>query len=62
VIAQRFRYFIKKKVPLTTDKDFRKGRYAGLKNDLLPNVQNTKGIDIKTFDQNRLNSAIRLSV
>ena len=58
VFAQRLRYFIKTRIPLATDKDFTKGWYAGLQNELFLNVQNKENINNKTFDQNRLNGAL----
>lgn len=58
VFAQRFRYYIKAQVPLATDKEFTKGWYVGLQNELFLNVQNKEKINNDFFDQNRLYGAL----
>lgn len=53
--VQRFRYFIRAVVPFTQSpkKDFLKGSYFALQNEIFVNIGNVSVVNGKFFDQNR---------
>lgn len=57
--AQRFRYFFRFLVPLEKDvKDFEKGMFVALQNEIFLNLQNKKQLNNSVFDQNRAYAAV----
>lgn len=54
VYANRFRYFIRNILPLTSETSFQKGVFAALQNEVFVNFGNTSNVNGKFFDQNRL--------
>lgn len=54
VYANRFRYFIRNILPLTSEASFQKGVFAALQNEVFVNFGNTSNVNGKFFDQNRL--------
>lgn len=58
VNAGRLRYFARSIVPLTRDKNFFRGYFAALQNEVFINIGNRAAVNGKYFDQNRLYLAI----
>ena len=52
--ANRFRYFTRNVIPLSHQKTFSKGLFAGIQDELFFNIGNAAAVNGKTFDQNRL--------
>lgn len=52
--ANRFRYFIRNIIPLQNGKDFKKGVFGAIQNEVFLNFGNKSAVNGKTFDQNRL--------
>jgi len=59
--ASRFRYFTRNIIPFAR-KDFHKGVFAAVQNELFLNFGNTQTVNGKTFDQNRLYLALGYKV
>lgn len=57
VFAQRFRYFVRGVVPLSTQAPFTQGTFVALQNEAFANVQNKDKINKHVFDQNRAYAA-----
>jgi hypothetical protein len=55
--ASRFRYFIRNILPLQKQAAFTKGAFVALQNEVFINFGNTKNLNGKIFDQNRLYGA-----
>lgn len=53
VFANRFRYFVRTMLPLTTNKPFQKGWFGALQNEVFLNIGDKSSVNGKTFDQNR---------
>lgn len=53
LFSQRFRSLLSFQIPLFANKDFSKGLYTGLQNELFLNVQHKANINNSLFDQNR---------
>lgn len=51
--SQRARILLSAQIPLIADKDFSKGVYANLQNELFLNVQNRENVNGSILDQNR---------
>ncbi|MBC7936173.1 MAG: DUF2490 domain-containing protein [Rhizobacter sp.] len=56
--ANRFRYFIRNVWPLNHQPTFTRGMFAALQNELFFNFGNKRNVNGKTFDQNRLYTAV----
>lgn len=54
VYANRLRYFIRDVIPFHKQEKFSKGLFAALQNEVFVNIGNTKNVNGKFFDQNRL--------
>jgi len=51
--AQRLRYYVQALIPIHANADFTSGMYISIQNELFLNVQNSKQLGKKIFDQNR---------
>jgi len=51
--SQRLRGFLSFQIPLSGNKDFSKGLYTGIQNELFVNVQHKENVNNSFFDQNR---------
>jgi hypothetical protein len=51
--ANRFRYFFRDIVPFNGKKNFTKGAFAGLQNEIFINIGDKSSVNKKYFDQNR---------
>jgi hypothetical protein len=59
LFAQRFRYFARFLIPLQKEvKDFEKGVFVALQNEVFLNLQNKKDLNDSFFDQNRAYAAV----
>ncbi|MGN6490900.1 MAG: DUF2490 domain-containing protein [Agriterribacter sp.] len=56
--ANRTRYFLRGIVPFNGDKDFSKGMFGAVQNEIFLNIGNTANVNGKTFDQNRAYGAV----
>jgi hypothetical protein len=56
--AFRFRYFVRSIIPFSNQSSFSKGLFFALQNEIFLNTGNKEAVNQKTFDQNRLYSAI----
>lgn len=56
--ANRFRYFVRTVVPLKKTRQFNKGVFASLQNEIFLNVGNKTAVNKRFFDQNRLYGAV----
>jgi len=54
LFASRFRYFIRNVLPLKKEEAFKKGMFVALQNEVFVNIGNSKNVNGKFFDQNRL--------
>lgn len=52
--ASRTRYFMRGIIPLSGEKNFTKGFFGAVQNEVFLNIGNTSAVNGKTFDQNRL--------
>ena len=53
VFAQRLRYYIRGQLPIVANKNFTKGLFLGLQDEIFLNIQNRKAVNNSFFDQNR---------
>lgn len=51
--SQRLRYYLRFQVPLSNDKEFKRGAFIGLQNEIFLNIQNKEKVNNNLFDQNR---------
>ncbi len=56
--ANRFRYFARAVVPLKNTRQFTKGAFTSLQNEVFLNVGNKKAVNGRFFDQNRLYGSV----
>lgn len=52
--AARTRYFVRGIIPLSGEKNFSKGMFGAVQNEVFLNLGNKSAVNGKTFDQNRL--------
>lgn len=58
IYANRFRYFFRTVVPFSGEKQFKKGPFVSLQNEVFLNFGNKKNLNGKVFDQNRAYASI----
>lgn len=51
--VQRLRYYIRTQIPLIKGKDFKKGAFLGLQNEVFLNILHNENTNNRIFDQNR---------
>jgi hypothetical protein len=54
IFAQRFRYFVRAIIPMTSIKPFSRGPFISVQNELFFNITNKAALNDHLFDQNRL--------
>lgn len=56
--AQRLRYYLRTQIPFVRTKEFTKGSFVALQNEIFLNVQNKENVNNHFFDQNRTYAAL----
>jgi len=56
--VQRFRHYIRFQIPFIKQKEFKKGVFLGLQNEVFLNIQHKEKVNNRFFDQNRAYTAI----